>query len=85
MTLTELEHAEKCMQQQWHDLVMAEQQGTSLEILEQMYDTYILLVEEYNRCSEECKGIKRRFEPKEKKIANTKAFHKEDGSQKLAS
>jgi hypothetical protein len=53
MTLAELEHAEKCMQQQWHDLVMAEQQGTSLEALEQMYDTYILLAEEYNRYSEE--------------------------------
>jgi hypothetical protein len=52
MTLTELEHAEKCMQQQWHDLVMAEQQGNALEVLEQMYDTYILLAEEYNRCLE---------------------------------
>ncbi len=49
MTLAELEHAEKCMQQQWYDLVMAEQQGNSLEVLEQMYDTYILLAEEYNR------------------------------------
>ena len=50
MSLTELERAEKCMQQQWYDLVMAEQQGSSLEVLEQMYDTYILLAEEYNRC-----------------------------------
>ena len=52
MTLKELEHAEKSMQQQWCDLAMAEQQGQSLEVLEQMYDTYILLAEEYNRCSE---------------------------------
>jgi hypothetical protein len=52
MTLTELEHAEKCMQQQWHDLIMAEQQGNALEVLEQMYDAYILLAEEYNRCLE---------------------------------
>ncbi len=52
MTLAELERAEKCMQQQWYDLVMAEQQGSSLEVLEQMYDTYILLAEEYNRCCE---------------------------------
>ena len=52
MTLTELEHAEKCMQQQWQDLVMAEQQGNALEVLEQMYDAYILLAEEYNRCLE---------------------------------
>jgi hypothetical protein len=51
MTLAELERAEKTMQQQWYDLVMAEQQGSSLEVLEQMYDTYILLAEEYNRCS----------------------------------
>jgi len=52
MTLAELEHAEKSMKQQWHELVMAEQQGQSLEVLEQMYDTYILLAEEYNRRSE---------------------------------
>ncbi len=53
MTMQELEHVEKNMQQQWHDLVMAEQEGAALETLEQMYDTYILLAEEYNRCSEE--------------------------------
>jgi len=52
MTVTELEHAEKCMQKQWHDLVMAEWQGNALEVLEQMYDAYILLAEEYNRCLE---------------------------------
>ncbi len=57
MTLAELEHAEKCMQQQWHDLVMAEQQGNALEVLEQMYDTYILLAEEYNRCCEEYQRV----------------------------
>ena len=53
MTMQELEHVEKNMQQQWHDLVIAEQQGEPLATLEQMYDTYILLAEEYNRCSEE--------------------------------
>ena len=52
MTLAELERAQKTMQQQWYDLVMAEQQGSSLEVLEQMYDSYILLAEEYNRCCE---------------------------------
>jgi len=52
MTLAELKRAEKCMQQQWHDLVMAELEGSSLEVLEQMYDVYILLAEEYNRCYE---------------------------------
>jgi hypothetical protein len=50
MTLRELEHAERAMQQQWHDLVMAEQQGETLDALEQMYDNYILRAEEYNRC-----------------------------------
>jgi hypothetical protein len=53
MTMQELERVEKNMQQQWHDLVIAEQDGADLPALEQMYDTYILLAEEYNRCSEE--------------------------------
>ena len=53
MTLQELEQVEKTMQSQWHDLVLAEQEGAALETLEQMYDRYILLAEEYNRCSEE--------------------------------
>ena len=53
MLMQELEHVEKNMQQQWHDLVIAEQQGQPLETLEQMYDMYILLAEEYNRYSEE--------------------------------
>jgi hypothetical protein len=50
MTQSELERAQEAMQQQWYDLVMAEQQGSSLDVLEHMYDTYILLAEEYNRC-----------------------------------
>jgi len=52
MTQTELEDAQKAMQQQWYDLVMAEQEGSSLDELEHLYDTYILLAEEYNRCCE---------------------------------
>jgi hypothetical protein len=52
MAQSDLEHAQKAMQQQWYDLVMAEQQGSSLDVLEHMYDTYILLAEEYNRCCE---------------------------------
>ena len=52
MTQSDLEHAQKAMQQQWYDLVMAEQQGKSLDVLEHMYDTYIILAEEYNRCYE---------------------------------
>jgi hypothetical protein len=53
MTVQELEQVEKNMRSQWHDLVIAEQEGAALETLEQMYDTYILLAEEFNRCSEE--------------------------------
>jgi hypothetical protein len=45
MTLAELENAEQRMQRQWYDLVMAEQEGEPLEVLEQLYDSYILLVE----------------------------------------
>jgi len=52
MTQTDLEHTQKAMQQQWYDLVMAEQEGSSLDELEHLYDTYILLAEEYNRCYE---------------------------------
>ena len=49
MTQTDLEHAQKAMQEQWYDLIAAEQQGSPLDVLEHMYDTYILLAEEYNR------------------------------------
>ena len=49
MAQSDLEHAQKAMQQQWFGLVSAEQQGSSLDVLEHMYDTYILLAEEYNR------------------------------------
>ena len=52
MTQTDLERAQKAMQEQWYDLVMAEQEGSSLDELEHLYDTYILLAEEYNRCYE---------------------------------
>lgn len=52
MTPAELEYAEKRMQQKWHDLVMAEQQGSSIQVLERMYNSYMLAVEEYNHCSE---------------------------------
>jgi phosphosulfolactate phosphohydrolase-like enzyme len=48
MTLAQIEYAEQRMQKQWRDLVMAEQEGQPLEALEQMYDIYILLAEEFN-------------------------------------
>lgn len=53
MTLAQVQYAEQQMAQQWHDLVMAEQAGQPLETLEQMYDRYILLVEEFNDRMEE--------------------------------
>lgn len=53
MTSTQLEYTEKRMQQKWRDLVMAEQQGATIQSLERMYHAYMLLAEEYNRCSEE--------------------------------
>ena len=49
MTPSELTSSEQRMQQKWHDLVMAEQQGTSMLVLEQMYNDYIVAVDEYNR------------------------------------
>ncbi len=53
MTPTELEYAEKRMQQKWYDLAMAEQKGATVSVLERMYNAYMLAVEEYNRCSSE--------------------------------
>jgi hypothetical protein len=53
MTPKELEYAEKRMQQKWYDLVMAEQKGAAVQVLERMYNAYMLAVEEYNRCSTE--------------------------------
>jgi hypothetical protein len=57
MTQSDLEHAQKAMQQQWYDLIIAEQQASSLDVLEHMYDTYILLAEEYNRCFEQSASV----------------------------
>ena len=53
MTLAQLESAQKRMQQKWYDLAMAEQRGVALPVLERMYNTYVLAMEEYNRRSEE--------------------------------
>ena len=50
MTSSELERAEARMRQKWYDLVMAEQQGVSVQALERMYNIYMLAVEEYNHC-----------------------------------
>ncbi len=88
MTLTELEHAQNRMQQQWHDLVMAEQEGASLQALEQMYDSYILFLEEYNRCSEAYQResrTRRGFAPHLKRITKPISSHVDDNHVKLAS
>jgi hypothetical protein len=47
--LAQLADADARLQQQWHDLVMAEQAGKPTEVLEQMYETYLLLAEEFNQ------------------------------------
>jgi len=52
MISAELEYAEKRMRQKWHDLVMEEQRGASVPMLERMFNAYMLAVEEYNRCVE---------------------------------
>ena len=88
MTLAELECAEKRMQQQWHDLVMAEQEGASLQMLEQMYDSYILFLEEYNRCSEAYQRESRNRRSSashRKRITKPISAHKDDEQVKLAS
>ena len=53
MTAVELEYAEKRVRQKWHDLVMEEQSGASMQVLERMFNAYMLAVEEYNRCLEQ--------------------------------
>lgn len=67
MTRAQLESAEQRMQQQWHDLVMAEQAGKPLEVLEQMYDSYILLAEEFN----EMQRVYTRKAPRAKRTVKT--------------
>ena len=52
MTFAQVEYAAQRMQQQWHDLVMAEQAREPREVLERMYDLYILMAEAYNACIE---------------------------------
>jgi uncharacterized protein YqgQ len=70
MTLQELEQAGRAMQQQWHDLVMAEQRGEPIETLEQLYDHYILLAEEYNRCRDALEAQRQRQrQPRPRKAA----------------
>ncbi len=53
MASKKLEPAERRMQQKWYDLVTAEQQGATAQMLERLYTAYMLTVEQYNRCVEE--------------------------------
>ncbi len=90
MTQSELERAQKAMQQQWYDLVMAEQQGSSLDELERMYDTYILLAEEYHRCYEASQQERQvrltvASAPKRKELGNNLSSEEHEGRIKLAS
>ena len=87
MTLAQLEHAQKRMQQKWYELVMAEQRGTSVQVLERMYSSYVLAMEEYNRCSaeyqRECDSGP--IPVKQKKTATSKSSSQDTGHAKLAS
>jgi hypothetical protein len=83
MTLAQLEHVQKRMQQKWYELAMAEQRGVAIAVLERMYNAYVLAMEEYNRCAAEYQR-EQRDEPvpvERKQSARSKA----EGHTKLAS
>ncbi len=65
-----LEHAQQRMQQKWYDLVMAEQSGASMQVLERMYNAYMLAVEEYNRCLEASEELSQLRSQERKKLAS---------------
>ncbi|HEY7127999.1 MAG TPA: hypothetical protein VH540_28985 [Ktedonobacterales bacterium] len=48
-----LECAEKMMQRRWYALVMAEQQGRPVEVLERLYRSYERAVEHFVRLAQE--------------------------------
>jgi hypothetical protein len=89
MTLAQLEHAQKRMQQKWYDLVMAEQRGTSVQVLERMYNSYVLAMEEYNRCStehqRECQVESDPIPVTQNKTARSKPSSQDGEHTKLAS
>ena len=89
MTSAQLEHAQKRMQQKWSELVMAEQRGTPMQALERMYSSYVLAVEEYNRCSaeyqRECQAESDPIPVKQKKTATSKSSSHNGEHTKLAS
>jgi hypothetical protein len=89
MTLAQLEHAQKRMQQKWYDLVMAEQRGASVQVLERMYNSYVLAMEEYNRCSaeyqRECQAEGDPIPVTQNKTAKSKSSSQDGEHKKLAS
>jgi hypothetical protein len=89
MTLAQLEHAQKRMQQKWYDLVMAEQRGVSIQVLERMYNSYVLAMEEYNRCSaehqRECQVESDPIPVTQNKTAKSKSSTQDGKHTKLAS
>ena len=89
MTLEQLEYAQKRMQQKWYNLAMAEQRGTSEQVLERMYNSYVLAMEEYNRCFEEYQRKNSAgsapIPVKQKKNSRLKPFPQDAESKQLAS
>lgn len=89
MTLAQLEHAQKRMQQKWYELAMAEQRGVAVAILERMYNAYVLAMEEYNRCSAEYQREHQDesapIPVKAKQSARSKIATKDAGHKKIAS
>ncbi len=89
MTEAQLEYAQKRMQQKWYDLAMAEQRGTTLPVLERMYNAYVLAMEEYNRCSDayqrEHQAASDPIPVKKNKAARSTSSPEEAGHSKLAS
>ena len=89
MTSAQLEYAQKRMQQKWYDLVMAEQRGVSIQVLERMYNSYVLAMEEYNRCSaehqRECQVESDPIPVTQNKTAKSKSSSPDGEHTKLAS
>jgi hypothetical protein len=67
MNRAQLEHAQQRMEQKWYNLVMAEQRGEPMPVLERLYNSYALAMEEYNRCSE---THQRTLDAQQKKLAS---------------
>lgn len=67
MNRAQLEHAQQRMEQKWYNFVTAEQRGEAMPALERLYNSYVLAMEEYNRCSE---AYQQRLNAQQKKLAS---------------